>query len=128
MQGNFPRVGFDVNSAMNAHRDATCCNLQLDNLRLTLGCGEFRRDGGNGKVLEADTGSVVAEIAEPSWWVTRMVWSTDSRFLVYERWPDVTSNWAGVPQDVELVFYDTKANAGVALPLPGYAPALRSAA
>jgi hypothetical protein len=79
------------------------------------------------RIVEADTGSVVAEIAEPSWWVTRMVWSTDSRFLVYERWPDVTSNWAGVPQDVELVFYDTKADAGVALPLPGYAPALRSA-
>ncbi len=77
------------------------------------------------RIVEADTGSVVAEIAEPTWWVTRMVWSTDGRFLVYERWPDVASNWAGVPGDVEVVFYDTESRSGLALPLPGYAPALR---
>lgn len=79
------------------------------------------------RIVGAESGSVVAEIEEPSWWVTRMVWSTDGRFLVYERWPDVTAYWAGVPQDVELVFYDTETEAGVALSLPGYAPALRSA-
>ena len=78
------------------------------------------------RIVEADTGSVLFEIAEPSWWVTRMVWSMDGRFLVYERWPDVTSNWAGVPEGVELVFFDTESHSGVALPLPGYAPALRS--
>lgn len=84
--------------------------------------------GSEVRIVEVASGIVVAEIAEPSWWVTRMVWSTESRFLVYERWPDVTSNWAGVPQDAELVFYDTQTRAGVALPLPGYAPVLRSAA
>lgn len=80
------------------------------------------------RIVEVDTGSVVSEIEQPSWWVTRMVWSTDGRFIVFERWPDVTSNWAGVPEDVELVFFDTESQSGVALPLPGYAPALRSGA
>ncbi len=83
--------------------------------------------GSEVRIVAADTGSVVAELTQPSWWVARMVWSTDSRFLIYERWPDVTANWAGVPQDVELVFYDTRTDTGVAFPLPGNASALRSA-
>lgn len=78
------------------------------------------------RIVDAGTGAVVAEIAEPSSWVDRLVWSSDSRFLAYERWPDVPLNWAGVPQRVELAFYDTKTNAGVALSLPGYSAALRS--
>jgi len=55
-----------------------------------------------------------------------MVWSSDSRFLVYQRWPDTESNRAGVPQDVELVLFDTGSGVGVAFPLPGYSAALRS--
>ena len=39
----------------------------------------------------------------PSASASRMVWSTDGRFLVYERWPDVASNWAGVPEDVGMI-------------------------
>ena len=78
------------------------------------------------RIVTVDTGTVVAEITQPAFWVNGMVWSTDSRFLVYQRWPDVTSNWAGVPRDVELVFYNTEEHAGVALPLSGYAPLLRS--
>jgi len=80
------------------------------------------------RIVAVGTGSLVAEIAEPSAWVDRVVWSSDSRFLVYERWPDIDSNWAGVPQSVELVLYDTETNSGVALPLPPYAAVLRSSA
>jgi hypothetical protein len=84
--------------------------------------------GSEVRIVEVDSGSVVAEIAEPSSWVSRMVWSSDSRFLLYERWLDIPSNWAGVPQDAELAFYDTVEDIGVAFQLPGYSAALRSAA
>ncbi len=79
------------------------------------------------RIVAVDSDSVLAEIAEPEAWVSRMVWSSDSRFLIYERWPDVKLNWAGVPRGVELVFYDTEAKTGVAVSFPGYAPALRTA-
>lgn len=79
------------------------------------------------RIVDTSTGSVVAEIAQPSSWVNGMTWSSDGRFLVYQRWPDVTSNRAGLPRDVELVFYDTQASAGVAFPFSGVASLLRSA-
>lgn len=79
------------------------------------------------RIVAVDTGDVVAEIIESRSWVSKMVWSTDGRFLVYERWPDVASNWAGVPRHVELVFYDTELATAAAVRLPGYAAALRSA-
>jgi hypothetical protein len=79
------------------------------------------------RLVAVDTGDVVVEIVETSSWVNRMAWSGDGRYLIYERWPDVTSNWAGVPRHVELVFHDTEAGTITALPLPGYTAALRSA-
>lgn len=78
------------------------------------------------RIVDTSTGFVVAEIAQPSSWVNGMTWSSDGRFLVYQRWPDVTSNRAGLPRDVELVFYDTEASAGVAFPFSGVASLLRS--
>lgn len=78
------------------------------------------------RIVEVDAGPAVVEITHPSFWVSGMVWSTDGRYLVYQRWPDIASNRAGVPSDVELVFYDTETRGGVALPLPGYASLLRS--
>lgn len=83
--------------------------------------------GSEVRIVDADSGVTLAQIAEPESWVARIVWSTDSRFLIYERWPDVKLNWAGVPRDVELVFFDTEAESAVAVSLPGYAPILRSA-
>lgn len=79
------------------------------------------------RVVEVDTGNVVADIEESTSRVNRVVWSTDSRFLVYERRPGVATNRPGAPQHVQLVVYDTETAAAVALPLSGYAAALRSA-
>lgn len=78
------------------------------------------------RIVKAGDGSVVADIPQPDWWVSRMTWSTDSRFLVFERWLDVPTNWAGVPSGVELVFFDTESGAGVAIPISGYPAAIRS--
>jgi hypothetical protein len=78
------------------------------------------------RIVVAATGATLAEIEEPSAQVDRMVWSADSRFLVYQRWPDTESNRAGVPQQVELVLFDTEGGTGVAFPIPGFIVALRS--
>lgn len=78
------------------------------------------------RIVDVDSGEAMAEIDEASSLVTRMDWSSDSRFLMYERWPDISLNWAGVPQLVELVFHDTEAGTTTALPLPGHTAALRS--
>jgi hypothetical protein len=78
------------------------------------------------RIVDVDAGDVTAEIEETSSLVTRMAWSSDSRFLMYERWPNIELNWAGVPQLVELVFHDTRVGTTTALPLPGYTAALRS--
>jgi len=97
-----------------------------DGLLLALVPDLAVRHGSVVRIVDAADGSVVAEIAEPSSLVDRMVWSSDSQFLAYQRWPDTESNRAGVPQDAELVLFDTEAGVGVAFPLPGYTVALRS--
>ncbi len=79
------------------------------------------------RIVEMPTGEVIAEIEEIGW-VWAKAWSPDGRFFLYERWPDVVTNWAGVPQDVELVFYDTMTDARAVLPLPGYATDIRVSA
>lgn len=78
-------------------------------------------------IVAPDTGEVIAQIAESRSQVDTMVWSTDGRFLVYGRWPDGVTTRSGVPQNVELVFYDTEEATAVVLPLQGYPLALRSA-
>lgn len=77
------------------------------------------------RIVDSASGAVVAEFPEPSWEIWAIAWSTDSRFFLYQRWPDVLSNWAGVPRDVELAFADPVAGTKVAVPLPQYAGVIR---
>ena len=80
------------------------------------------------RIVAADSGATVAEIAEPETRVDRIAWSSDSRLFVYQRWSDTESNRNGAPRDVDLVLFDIGAGSGVAFPIPGFIVALRSSA
>ena len=65
------------------------------------------------RIVELDTGSVVAEVAAPdreSWPVT---WSTDGRYLLVEQTPS-----QDFVNSMELVFCDTETGSTVPIPMP----------
>jgi len=71
------------------------------------------------RIVDGATGAVLAEIEEPGWAWPRG-WSTDSRYLLYGRWPE-DFDWWGTGDDAELVFHDVSTDTAVAVPLPAQA-------
>lgn len=98
-----------------------------DGSRLALVVARTSTTGSIVRIVDAATGAVVAEIPESGPWLDSMVWSSDGRFLVYERWPVVPPSRRGVPEQVELLVYDTIAATAVAIPLEGTSLSLRAA-
>ena len=70
------------------------------------------------RVVDVRTATTIAEMAEPAWEIGLGAWSTDSRFLLYDRWlcPDGCGYFE--PQERELVFYDTLTDTTTMISLP----------
>lgn len=75
-------------------------------------------DGAVVRIVDVPTAATVAEITESDWGMGIQAWSTDSRFLVYERW--LCGDGCGflAPEGRELVFYDTLTDTTTAISLP----------
>ena len=70
------------------------------------------------RIVDMDTGSVVAEVTTPDWESWPVTWSTDSRFLLLQQWPRET-NGREPPEDAgRLMFYGITAGTSVTVPLP----------
>jgi hypothetical protein len=70
------------------------------------------------RIVEIQSGSVVAEVTTPghrSWPAT---WSTDSRFLLFEQWPEEFGGREPPDDAGKLMFYDITTGTSVAVPLP----------
>jgi hypothetical protein len=87
-----------------------------DGSRLAVSLSNPDDGGVTLRVVDGATGAVLTQIEEPGW-VWPRGWSTDSRYLLYERWPEDFDGW-GPPEDAELVFHDVSTDAAVAVPLP----------
>jgi hypothetical protein len=66
------------------------------------------------RIVEAATGTIVGEIVEPERDVSPMAWSTDGRFLFYERMSDVPEQ----DPPVDWVVYDIATGSATELPIP----------
>jgi hypothetical protein len=70
------------------------------------------------RIVEMDTGSVVAEVMTPDWESWPVTWSTDSRFLLFDQWP-TEFDGGEPPEDAgKLMFYDITKGTSVTVPLP----------
>jgi hypothetical protein len=72
------------------------------------------------RIIETSTGMTIAELGKPEWGLWPTAWSSDSRFLVFDRWLCDDCGW--VPDEQELAFYDTQTDTTTAISLPTAAP------
>jgi hypothetical protein len=70
------------------------------------------------RIVNVPTATTVAEMAEPAREIGLGAWSTDSRFLLYDRWlcPDGCVYFE--PEERELAFYDTLTDTTTMIRLP----------
>jgi hypothetical protein len=71
------------------------------------------------RIVDALTGATLAEIAESGWNAALAAWSTDSRFLLLERWACLDGCDGWTPEEWALGLYDTLTDTTTVIDLPG---------
>jgi len=69
------------------------------------------------RIVELPTGSVLAEFSEPGWEVGLGAWSSDSRFLLTNRWRCLDDCDWGEPQEWTLGLFDTATDINAVVPI-----------
>ena len=86
-----------------------------DGTRLALSPATSVIDDQKIRIVETSTGSTIAELGKTGWDLWPTAWSSDSRFLVFDR--GLCDNcWS--PTEQELAFYDTQTDTTTAFSLP----------
>ena len=70
--------------------------------------------------MDAESGTLVAEVSEHDSDIITMTWSTEGRFLIYELWNFETDSGG-------LEWYDTATNTTTRIPLTEIVDAVRTA-
>jgi len=70
------------------------------------------------RIVELPTGAVLAEFSEPGWEVGLGAWSSDSRFLLTNRWRCLDDCDWGEPQEWTLGFFDIATAINAVVPIP----------
>jgi hypothetical protein len=89
-----------------------------DGTRLALSVRTTTADTSTVRIVEVPSGAVVAEIAGSDWETSLGAWSTDSRFLVYQRWTCLDGCDSFEPEVWVLAFYDTLTETTAVIDLP----------
>ncbi|MGB9358840.1 MAG: LamG domain-containing protein [Acidimicrobiia bacterium] len=89
-----------------------------DGTRLALSVRQSDDDNPLVRIVDPRTAVTIAEIAESDWEIRPEAWSTDSRFLLSQRWlcPD-GCGWVE-PQEQGLAFYDAVTGTTTVISLP----------
>ena len=91
-----------------------------DGTRLALSPVTSEIDDRTIRIVETSTGTTIAELGEPEWDLSPTAWSSDSRFLIFDRRLCDDCGWWQDQQ--ELAFYDTQTDTTTAINLPTATP------